>query len=207
MDTIEWIVMHILNCRYEDIKGKVKVLNIRLERVNKKERSKYVDLIIEYQNEKIILELNNHFHGIYTRNILYAVNRLLNNYSTDIKDYNYYKKVTRVILINLNWYDEGKDNLIDGKKEYILPLSDKESSGYLFKMINVSLDYYTKLRYDKLGTSDKFYKLITIDNVDDLNEFTKNEKLLKSYNKKLIDNQITKIMWRISWMRELKKMY
>jgi len=74
-------------------------------------------------------------------------------------------------------------------------------------MINVSLDYYTKLRYDKLGTSDKFYKLITIDNVDDLNEFTKNEKLLKSYNKKLIDNQITKIMWRISWMRELKKMY
>jgi len=73
MDTIEWIVMHILNCRYEDIKGKVKVLNIRLERVNKKERSKYVDLIIEYQNEKIILKLNNHFHGIYTRNILYAL--------------------------------------------------------------------------------------------------------------------------------------
>jgi len=73
MDTIEWIVMHILNCRYEDIKGKVKVLNIRLERVNKKERNKYVDLIIEYQNEKIILELNNHFHGIYTRNILYAL--------------------------------------------------------------------------------------------------------------------------------------
>jgi len=187
MNTIEWIVMHILDCSHEDIKGKVKVLNIRLNRVDRKERSKYVDLVIEYQNEKIILELNNHFHGIYTRNILYAANRLLNNYSIDVDDYDYYKKVTRVILINLNWYDKGKGDLIEGKKEYILPFSDKESDGYLFKMINVNLDYYDKLCYDKLGTSDKFYKLVTIDNEDDLIEFTKNEKLLKSYNKKLID--------------------
>jgi len=53
-------------------------------------------------------------------------------------------------------------------------------------MINVSLDYYTKLCYDKLGTSDEFYKLITIDNLNDLNGFTKNKELLKNYNKKII---------------------
>ena len=67
MNTFEWVVMHILDCKYEDIKGKVKFLNIRLERVNKKERSKYVDLVVEYNDEKIILELNNHFHGIYKK--------------------------------------------------------------------------------------------------------------------------------------------
>ena len=40
---------------YEDIHGKVEVKNIRLTRINRKERSKYVDLIVSYKNEKIIL--------------------------------------------------------------------------------------------------------------------------------------------------------
>lgn len=47
MDTLEWLVMQVLECKYEDIHGKVKVKNIRLTRTNKKERSKYVDLIVE----------------------------------------------------------------------------------------------------------------------------------------------------------------
>ena len=64
MDTIEWIVMQILECNYEDIHGKVEVKNIRLTRINRKERSKYVDLIVSYKNEKIILELNNNFNSI-----------------------------------------------------------------------------------------------------------------------------------------------
>ena len=47
--TLEWVVSKILGCSYEDIKGKVKVHNIRLPRVNKQERNKYVDLIVEYK--------------------------------------------------------------------------------------------------------------------------------------------------------------
>ena len=188
--TLEWVVSKILDCEYEDIKGKVKVCNIRLARVNKKERSKYVDLIVEYKNEKIIIELNNNFSGIYTRNILYAANVLLNNYRIqDDKnlDDNYYKKVVRVLLVNLNWYKGDKGEKIVSKKIYEIPYSDLENSGYLLKIINVNLDYYSKICYDKLDTSDKFYKLLTIDNKDDLNEVINKENLLKNYSNKLID--------------------
>ena len=181
--TLEWVVSKILGCSYEDIKGKVKVHNIRLTRVNKKEKNKYVDLIVEYNQEKIIIELNNNFSGIYTRNILYAANVLLNNYKIqDDKnlDDDYYKKVVRILLVNLNWYPELKGDKIKSKTIYEIPYSDIESSGYLLKIINVNLDYYKNLCYDKVNQIDKFYKLLTIDNKDDLDKVIKEENLLKN---------------------------
>ncbi|MBQ8473081.1 MAG: hypothetical protein IJ501_06225 [Bacilli bacterium] len=188
--TLEWVVSKILDCEYNDIKGRVKVHNIRLTRVNKKERSKYVDLIVEYKNEKIVIELNHNFSGIYTRNILYAANILLNNYKIqDDKnlDDDYYKKVIRVLLVNLNWYPGIKGDKIEPKKIYEIPYSDIESSGYLLKIINVNLDYYKNVCYDKVNQLDKFYKLLTIDNKDDLDKVIKKEKILKNYSNKLID--------------------
>ena len=188
--TLEWVVSKILDCKYEEIKWKVKVNNIRLTRVNKKERNKYVDLIVEYQDEKIIIELNNNFGGIYTRNILYATNVLLNNYKIqDFKDLddNYYKKVIRVLLVNLNWYKGNKGENIKPKNIYEIPYSDLEPKGYLLKIINVNLDYYKNLCYDKVKDLDKFYKLLTIDNKDDLEKIIKEETLLKNYSNKLKD--------------------
>lgn len=67
MDTLEWAVTKILDCKYEDIHGKVKVANIRLSRLFKKERTKYLDLLVEYKNQKIIIEMNNNTGGIHTR--------------------------------------------------------------------------------------------------------------------------------------------
>ena len=190
IEALEWAVSKILGCKHEDIKGKVSIHNIRLTRVNKKERNKYVDLIVEYNNEKIIIELNNNFEGIYTRNILYATNVLLNNYKINddltIND-DYYKKVVRVLLVNLNWYPKKKGNKIPAKKIYEIPYSDLENSGYLLKIINVNLDSYENLCYDKVKELDKFYKLLTVDNKEDLDNIIKNEDLLKNYSNKLID--------------------
>mgnify|MGYP003314109922 CR=1 FL=1 len=42
MNAIEWVVMQILECSYEDIHGKVSVGNVRLTRTNKKEKNKQV---------------------------------------------------------------------------------------------------------------------------------------------------------------------
>ena len=72
ISTLEWAASQILECEPSELKGKVSVKNVRLTRTNPKERNKYVDLIIEYKNEKIILELNNNYVGIYTRNQLYV---------------------------------------------------------------------------------------------------------------------------------------
>ena len=40
MNAIEWVVMQILECSYEEIHGKVSVGNVRLTRTNKKEKNK-----------------------------------------------------------------------------------------------------------------------------------------------------------------------
>lgn len=185
MDTIEWIVMQILECSYEEITGNVVVNNIRLPRVNKKERNKYVDLTVSYKNEKIIIELNNNFDGIYVRNFLFGMNQLMNNYSLGTG--NYYKEITRVILVNLNWFKGEKGRNIKAKSIYEIPYSEDIKKGFLFKMINVNLDYYSKISYDNLEKRDKLYKLLTIKNQEELDSLTEREKLLNRYKKKLVD--------------------
>ena len=54
ISTLEWAASQILECEPSELKGHVSVKNVRLTRTNPKERTKYVDLIIEYKNEKII---------------------------------------------------------------------------------------------------------------------------------------------------------
>ena len=114
MDTIEWIVMQILRCSYEEIHGKVTVQNIRLTRNRKKERSKYVDLKLDYNSETIIIELNCNYNSNLIRNIEYILSSLAKSYdftdSKEIPNDNIYLKPVRGILVNLNWYPEGANN-------------------------------------------------------------------------------------------------
>ena len=102
MNLLEWASSQILECDVKEIKGNVSVLNIRLPRINENERVKYVDLVVIYKNQKIIIELNNNYRGFYLRNVLYALNTLSNYYNLD--KYNYYDKENfyKVILVNLN---------------------------------------------------------------------------------------------------------
>ena len=74
-----------------NIHRKVKILNTRRPRVLKKDKTKYVDLVVNYKNETIILELNQNFQGNYTRNLMYAFTQVLNNYGKD--DLTYYQKI------------------------------------------------------------------------------------------------------------------
>ena len=191
MNTLEWIVMHILGCSYEEVHEKVTVGNIRLTRVSKKDKNKYLDLIVEYNDEKVILELNNNFHGVYTRNIIYAATVLINNYKlNDDKslDDDYYKNVVKVLLINLNWYpSKKKGKKTPAKTSYEIPYAEFNKNDYLLKIINVNLDYFDKLCYDDVSESDKLYKLLTIKSKKELMEIRKKEKLLEYYSDKLID--------------------
>ena len=191
MNALEWAVMQILGCSYDDIHGRVTVGNIRLTRTSKKDKNKYLDLIVEYKNEKIIIELNNNFSGFYTRNILYAANVLMNNYQIKGKkniNNDYYQEIVRVLLVNLNWYKSKKNSdKVPEKRIYEIPHSDFEEKGYILKIINVNLDYFDNLCYDKINEGDKLYKLLTVKNKDELDMLTKNEKMLEHYSNKLID--------------------
>lgn len=185
IDTLEWSVMKILDCSYADIHGNVEVRNIRKAKVNDKEKNKYVDLIVNYKNETIILELNNNFRGNYTRNIMYAFNELLSVFGRD--DDTYYKKIHRVILVNLNWFYNNNDLNLPSKQEFVLPYPNYKQQGYILRVVNVNLDCFSKLCYNQVEKSDRFYKLLTIKQKEDLNTLVKEETLLKNYSKKLIN--------------------
>lgn len=180
--------MQILGCSYDDIHGHVSVSNIRLTNTNLKERTKYVDLLIEYHNEKIIIELNNNYDGNYMRNLLYAFNAIMNNYNIDDEYADYANKQIKIILVNLNWHRRKREReRIISKDEYIYKYPDELIDDYLLKVINVNLDYYEKKCYTDINGADKLWKLLTISDKNVLNRFIKDEKLLKSYEKALLN--------------------
>ncbi len=193
MSLLEWTASQILECDVSKVKGKVKVVNIRLPRTNEKERSKYVDLVVEYENQKIIIELNNNYDGFYLRNVLYSLNGLSNYYNIDNAAYYGFipENIYKTILVNLNWYrNKGISEKVPSKKVifYEYPLDDiykeKYKMDYLMKIININLDYYAKLGYDNLENYDNLYKLLTITTEDELKKFSKYDEL-NFYSKKI----------------------
>ena len=196
MNTIEWTVMMILDKPYEEIHNNVKVSNIRLTRVSKNEKPKYVDLIVTLKDKKIVIELNNNYCGSYLRNTLYALVAINNSY---IRDGDYYNEKIQGILVNLNWY-KSKKKADYSKREIIYQYpKDGEEKDYLLKIININLDYYSLKCYNKFKGVDKLSKLLTIKDKRELKEFTKEEKLLEHYYKKMDrlshEEEYCKMVW------------
>ena len=188
MNVIEWIVMTILDLKYLDVHNKCVVKNSRLTRISKKDKNRYVDLIISYKEYEIILELNNWFLGSLIRNIVYGMTRIVNYYQIERnKKKDYYKENLKVIVINLNWCHKNRKSKLKLKRIDKVFGFDDIRKGIFFEVINVSLDSYAEIAYNKIDTKEKFYKLLTINKTSELLEFTKNEELLKEYASKLIE--------------------
>ena len=196
MNTIEWSVMQILGKTYEEIHGNVMVSNIRLTNMSKDDKEKFVDLIVNIDNKKIIIELNNHYGGSYLRNTLYAMNTLNNSY---IESGNYYSDKIQGILVNLNWIkSKEKRNYSKYEINYAYP-KDGEEEDYLLKIININLEYYKEKCYNEFEGVDKLFKLLTIKNKQELKEITEKEKLLNNYYDKMNrlskDKEYCRMVW------------
>ena len=188
MDTLEWMVMKILNAKYEDIHGKVKVENACLVNTYPEERNKTVDLLVNYNGDKILIELNNNYCGNYMRNLLYAFNIVLNHYNAGTKPREIVSNRCKVILVNLNWYPKNYNyKKVVHKEEILMPYPEDNTKDFVIKTININLDFYKEFCYDEISEWDKLWKLLTIDNEDDLKKFIANEKLLKQYQKQLFN--------------------
>ena len=188
MDTLEWAVMQILNAKYEDIHDKVKVQNASLVNSYKEERSKTVDLLVDYKGDDILIELNNNYCGNYMRNLLYAFNIILKHYNMGTSQTDIVKKRCKVILVNLNWYPVGVNyKKVCHKQIHTLPYPEDNTKDFVIKAININLDIYKDFCYDKINEWDRLYKLLTIDNEEELQSFIDKEKLLKQYQKNLIE--------------------
>ena len=211
MNTLEWTVMQILGCSYEEIHGKVKVNNSRLSNINPSERSKYVDLIVEYNHTTTIIELNNNYRGNYIRNLLYAFNTITNRFKKGERNYYTYNNIFKVILVNLNWHNKKYSSKIANKKIYTLPFPKEGINENILEIININLDYYEKISYNKISKCDKLWKLFTIKEKNELSSLIESEKLLDNYHKKLtilsLDKEYRdKIMWDETIEKKLEEM-
>ena len=187
MDTLEWFVMKLLNAKYEDIHGKVVVKNTVLPHTYQLERDKTVDLLVDYNGNDILIELNNNYTGNYMRNLLYAFNIISNHYNKGTSIEDIVKNKTKIILVNLNWHHKNYTHKkVDGKQEVILEYPEYNYKDYLIKIININLDFYHQLCYHNVKESDKLWKLFTIENEEDLDSLVKEEELLLSHQKKLL---------------------
>ena len=74
MDTIEWLVMKILDCSYSNIHGKVKVGGTESPALAKNDKGKRLDLIVYYKDKIIDIELNNNASAEYLRNACFISN-------------------------------------------------------------------------------------------------------------------------------------
>ena len=204
MDTIEWLVMKILDCKYEDIHGKVSVGNIRSVNMTKDDKEKYLDLVVNYKNQIIDIELNNNANGEYLRNACYIGNRVINSYLVGSE----YDKLTQGILVNLNWFTENEnknysETVVEEIWEY--PSLKKDKPEYLIKFINVNLGIYKNMCYTSLKEKEIVWKLFTINNREELDSIVKKEKMLNNYYKKLQRLSKDKEYCRMIWDERLEE--
>ena len=162
MNTIEWTVMMILEKSYEEIHGNVKVGNIRLTNMSKDDKQKFVNLIVEIDNKKIIIELNKNDEGSYLSNTLYALNAINNSY---IESGNYYGKKIQGILINLNWIkSEYKRNY--SKKEIIYSYPKEEELKKFIEEEQLLNNYYRKM--DRLPMDKEYCRMVWDERLDEI---------------------------------------
>ena len=183
MNILEFLVMHIMNYSYQRVHGKVEFENTTLKEENH-------NLILKIENTTIIIYLNTNYDGNYMRNFLFACQREIDNYNVENIFTRDFYSVPKVILLNLDWYK----NLEDSKKMKIKEVSKISYADFIddfiFQVININLNKFSKVSYNELKNEDCFYKLLTIDKEGELTEFIKkyNENnLLDNYQANLIE--------------------
>ena len=195
MKTLEWLMSKVLDIDIKEVIGKVIFHNTRTPLLTPKEKAKYLDVFLEYNDEKFLLELNNNFDGAYIRNIIYGFNVSVNNYPVIEKDEeqeklrdNYFKEAHKVTVINLNWHRSKElSEKVPGVTIRYLPYNENNETDYIYKLVNVNLDYFKEISYNEVDNSQKFYKLLTISNSKDLREILESERMLKEYGKRLVE--------------------
>lgn len=214
MKTIEWLVMNILNCKYEDIHNKVTVDNSRIAPLAIDNKQKYLDLIVHYREDIIVIELNNDFDGNYTRNVIYAMNAIVNSYIREMdrligerkrSNDDYKMKRVRGILVNLNWLrSKEKIKVLKRKEEQVLkyPVLGEDDSDFLLKIININLYKYRNLCYNEIEKEEKVWKLFTIHQVEELREY-QNDEMLKRYFDELVKLSSNEEIKKMVWSKEL----
>ncbi len=187
-----------LNLILSDILEKeVEVINYEYSEIpidNIRDKIKMLDVIVRTEDsEKINVEINTNFDNIIKeRNLMYYLSLCLNkyNYSKKIskskKGKNLkWENINKIIQINLN------HNLLGNEpKEEIRIINTATNKIYYedFKIINVNLERYKRLCYDKniKGVKDHLYLVLLTANEEELKELGRQDLIAKEVGEKVL---------------------
>ncbi len=111
IDIVESFLSSYFDIHINKIKGNVKILKRKQKIENKTEKNKEVDLLLEINNEKINIELNNYVNqGIIDRNVVFASKVHVTNLKYAENNYN---NINKTIQINLNNKPCNEEKLIE----------------------------------------------------------------------------------------------
>ena len=182
INLVKFMVSQILKINIRNMKSEIKIKNIRLPNNFVKEKNKYCDFVIEYQNTELIIEVNNNFIGNFIRNDVYAFSNIVNAYSVD--NAKYYKDNMKFLLININFHKYAKDKKRKPYKVTYLKRTYKRKD-YLLKIIDVNMDYFYDKKYAEVLEYEKFYKLITIKSKKELLAINDDKNYIYEYQEEM----------------------
>ena len=171
----------------ECLESKVKVIKylypeLPVENVNEKEKK--LDVLVEIEGRRVIVELNTEGSGIRLRNFNYFTSY----YSSRVERGEEYRgNKTEYILIDLS-YNLSKNSPI--KREYYV--EDSEGNKYVenFKIIEFNMDKITNLCYDEFerGEREQYRYLMMLDlDKNKLDEVSKKDDIVKEYMDKVVE--------------------
>ena len=183
IDILENFLAIYFDVDVKDIKGHITLKNRGLPTDNKKERDKQVDIVLDLDDKKINIELNNNSSkDILKRNIVYASK--VHGSQLKYKD-NDYSKIGDTIQINFNNFRCNKDEI---KEEYYFRNKRGEVLNESFRIDLVDIDLSKEKRNNKYESKlARLCRVIATMNKADLIKELGDDLMEKEVQDKLVD--------------------
>ena len=162
--------------------------NIELPVDNKKERIKYLDLIIDTDIGIINVELNHNFKNeIPNRNLLYFCKLI----SSSVKRTKSYLNIKKHIQLNITWDLKKHFNYdITGRKFIKCYIKDDETNNKInddiFEIVHINMDYFEDVWYHgDIEKENPFLMLLAAPSEDQMDKISKGDKIMEELSKKV----------------------
>ena len=173
-------------------------LNLKVDKVyknntelfveNKKERRKYLDLILETDKGIINVEINHGYkEELPNRNFLYFCKLI----SSSVIKNKSYTNVEKHIQLNITWNLKKYLNYsVDGRKIIYCHLSDDKTHTKMhddiFEIVYINMDYFKDIWYDgNIEKENPFLMLLAAPTEKQMEEISEGDRLMEELNNKV----------------------
>lgn len=183
-ESLKRLLEETLNLKVE----KIYINNIELSVDNKKERRKYLDLILKTDKGIVNVEVNHGYkEELPNRNLLYFCKLL----SSSVKKNKSYTNVDEHIQLNITWNLQKYLNYdIENRKIMYCHLADDESHKKIhddiFEIVYINMDYFEDIWYHGgIEKENPFLMLLAAPTEKQMEKISKGDKIMEELNDKV----------------------